>query len=198
MSHALIIIDIQNDFCEGGALEVPEGSQIIAGVNALMTGFDTIVLSQDWHPADHSSFASQHSGKTPYDMVTMPYGAQVLWPDHCVQGTSGAAFHDDLDADRAHMIVRKGFRASIDSYSAFFENDHETATGLHGYLQERGVNHVTLVGLAYDFCVQYSALDAAKLGYRVSVDASLCRAIDLNGSKDAATQAMTDAGVQIT
>lgn len=197
MSNALIVIDVQNDFCEGGALEVPKASQIIEGINGLMAQFDTIVLSQDWHPNNHSSFASQHSGRIPYDVVTMPYGPQVLWPDHCVAGSGGAEFHAELNTKPAQMIVRKGFRPAIDSYSAFFENDHSTPTGLHGYLKERDVSCVTLVGLAYDFCVQYSALDAAELGYSVSVDASLCRAIDLDMSKSAATSAMQDAGIQI-
>jgi len=194
---ALIVIDVQNDFCDSGALAVPGGSQIIEGVNARMKAFDTVVLSQDWHPSGHSSFASSHTGKSPYDLVQMPYGTQVLWPDHCVQGTEGADFHASLNSDPAQMIVRKGFRPEIDSYSAFYENDHSTQTGLHGYLQERGISQVTLVGLAFDFCVQYSALDAAKLGYSVTVEQDLCRAIDLDGSKDQAARAMQDAGVLI-
>lgn len=197
MTKALIVIDIQGDFCEGGALAVPGGSQIVPGVNALMDDYETIVLSQDWHPAGHSSFASTHAGRAPYDMIDMPYGPQILWPDHCIQGTKGAEFHKDLRIQTAQMIVRKGFRAQIDSYSAFFENDHETPTGLHGYLQNRGVTQTTLVGLAFDFCVQYSALDAAKLGYRVTVVDQLCRAIDLDGSKEAAAAAMNAANVEI-
>lgn len=194
---ALIVIDIQNDFCEGGALAVPNGSDIIDGVNDLMGSFGTVVLSQDWHPQDHLSFASQHKGKSAYEMVEMRYGPQVLWPDHCVQGRGGSEFHANLKTNAAQMIVRKGFRRDIDSYSAFFENDHETPTGLHGFLQERSVSHVTLVGLAFDFCVHYSALDAAKLGYSVEVRQNLCRSIDLDGSHAAAVVAMTRAGISI-
>ncbi|MEL6563041.1 MAG: bifunctional nicotinamidase/pyrazinamidase [Pseudomonadota bacterium] len=198
MSHALIVIDVQNDFCPGGALAVPDGDAIVAGINALMTQAETVILTQDWHPADHASFASAHPGKGPYDMIDMPYGPQVLWPDHCVQGATGAAFHPDLATDRADMIVRKGFRPQIDSYSAFFENDRTTPTGLDGYLRTRGVDTLTLVGLATDFCVHYSALDAAKLGYTTTVDTNLCRAIDLDGSLAAATRAMQEAGVALT
>lgn len=197
MSRALIVIDVQNDFCPGGALAVNEGDQIVPGVNALMNDFDAVILTQDWHPHDHSSFASQHSQKGPYETVEMPYGTQVLWPDHCVQGSQGAAFHADLNVDRAQMIIRKGFRQGVDSYSAFFENDHETATGLHGYLTSRGLSDLTLVGLATDYCVAYSALDAAKLGYSVTVRTELCRAIDLNGSLDEARQNMVSAGVTL-
>ncbi|MEM7632067.1 MAG: bifunctional nicotinamidase/pyrazinamidase [Pseudomonadota bacterium] len=198
MSHALIVIDVQNDFCPGGALAVPDGDAIVAGINALMTQAETVILTQDWHPADHASFASAHPGKAPYDMTDMPYGPQVLWPDHCVQGATGAAFHPDLATDCADMIVRKGFRPQIDSYSAFFENDRTTPTGLDGYLRTRGVDALTLVGLATDFCVHFSALDAAKLGYTTTVDTNLCRAIDLDGSLAAATRAMQEAGVALT
>lgn len=197
MSHALIVIDVQNDFCPGGALAVPDGETIVAGINALMTQAETVILTQDWHPADHASFASAHPGKAPYDLIDMPYGPQVLWPDHCVQGATGAAFHPDLATDRADMIVRKGFRRQIDSYSAFFENDRTTPTGLDGYLRTRGVDTLTLVGLATDFCVHFSALDAAKLGYTTTVDTNLCRAIDLDGSLAAATRAMQEAGVAL-
>ncbi|WP_298679976.1 bifunctional nicotinamidase/pyrazinamidase [uncultured Lentibacter sp.] len=192
---ALLVIDVQNDFCPGGALAVAGGDQIVSGINALMDAHSCIVLTQDWHPAGHSSFASSHAGKAPYEMVDMPYGAQVLWPDHCVAGSQGAAFHPDLRTDAAQMIVRKGFRHAIDSYSAFFENDHTTATGLHGYLQERGVKSVVLTGLATDFCVAYSALDAARLGYHVTLREDLCRAIDLNGSLAEAKSQMQAAGV---
>ena len=198
MSHALIVIDVQNDFCPGGALAVPDGDAIVAGINALMTQAETVILTQDWHPADHASFASAHPGKAPYDMIDMPYGPQVLWPDHCVQGATGAAFHPDLATDRADMIVRKGFRPQIDSYSAFFENDRTTPTGLDGYLRTRSIDALTLVGLATDFCVHFSALDAAKLGYTTTVDTNLCRAIDLDGSLAAATRAMQEAGVALT
>ncbi|MEO1364079.1 MAG: bifunctional nicotinamidase/pyrazinamidase [Pseudomonadota bacterium] len=197
MSHALIVIDVQNDFCPGGALAVPDGDAIVPGINALMAEADTVVLTQDWHPAGHSSFASSHAGKSPYDMTEMPYGPQVLWPDHCIQGSDGAAFHAQLEAHRAQMIVRKGFRPEIDSYSAFFENDHTTPTGLDGYLRTRGITALTLVGLATDFCVNFSAVDAAKLGYAVTVRTDLCRAIDLDGSLVAAQSGMTAAGVTL-
>lgn len=193
--HALIVIDMQNDFCPGGALAVPEGDHIVTGINAAMNQFDSVILSQDWHPDGHSSFASQHSGKSTYDMIDMPYGPQVLWPDHCVQGTPGAAFHPDLDTTRADLILRKGQNPKLDSYSAFFENDHQTPTGLTGYLQTRGITAITLVGLATDFCVKYSALDAAQLGLNVTVRLDLCRGIDLDGSLASAQAAMQAAGV---
>ena len=193
---ALIVIDVQNDFCPGGALAVPEGDAIIPGINALMDAADAVVLTQDWHPNGHSSFASEHAGKDPYQTVEMPYGTQVLWPDHCVIGSEGAAFHGSLNADNANMVIRKGFRRQIDSYSAFFENDHETPTGLEGYLHTRGITELTLVGLATDFCVAYSAIDAAKLGFDVTVHEELCRAIDLDGSLDAAWAQMAQAGVK--
>ncbi|MFO7770549.1 MAG: bifunctional nicotinamidase/pyrazinamidase [Roseovarius gahaiensis] len=197
MTDALIVIDVQNDFCPGGALAVSRGDEIVTGINALMNDFSTVILTQDWHPAGHSSFASSHTGKAPFEMTQMPYGPQVLWPDHCVQGTAGADFHPDLNSNRADMIVRKGFRAAIDSYSAFFENDHQTPTGLHGYLQERGISNLTMLGLATDFCVNFSAVDAAKLGYDVLVREGLCRAIDMDGSLEAAMAGMRDAGVRI-
>ncbi len=196
MTHALIVIDVQNDFCPGGALAVPGGDEIVAGVNAMMPDFDAVILTQDWHPAGHSSFASSHDGKVPYDLVDMAYGPQVLWPDHCIQGTTGAAFHADLRTD-ADLIIRKGFRRDIDSYSAFFENDHKTPTGLEGYLRTRGISRLTMVGLATDFCVHYSAVDAAKLGFEVTVRLDACRAIDLDGSLDAALAAMKSAGVTL-
>ena len=197
MRNALIVIDVQNDFCPGGALAVPEGDQIVSGINALMPEFDAVILTQDWHPAGHSSFASSHAGKGPYETVEMPYGTQVLWPDHCVQGSGGAEFHKDLNTTRADMIIRKGYNPAIDSYSAFFENDQTTPTGLEGYLKTRGISNLTMVGLATDFCVNFSALDAAKLGLKVSVRMDLCRAIDLDGSLAAATTAMKDAGVTL-
>ncbi|WP_432255270.1 bifunctional nicotinamidase/pyrazinamidase [Limimaricola sp. AA108-03] len=193
-NEALIVIDMQNDFCPGGALAVAEGDTIVLGINALMEEFRAVVLTQDWHPADHLSFASQHEGAAPMSMTEMPYGPQVLWPDHCVQGSPGALFHPDLRTD-ADLIIRKGFRREIDSYSAFFENDHATPTGLHGYLSERGITAITLAGLAMDFCVNYSALDGARLGYDVTVIEHLSRGIDLDGSLGAARQAMRDAGV---
>ncbi|MGX9352244.1 bifunctional nicotinamidase/pyrazinamidase [Shimia sp. W99] len=197
MSHALIVIDVQNDFCPGGALAVPDGDAIVAGINALMPDFDAVILTQDWHPAGHSSFASSHDGKGPYELVDMPYGPQVLWPDHCVQGTPGAAFHTDLDTTRADLIIRKGYNPAIDSYSAFFENDQSTPTGLEGYLRTRGITELTMVGLATDFCVNFSAQDAARLGFAVTVRRDLCRAIDLDGSLDAALAGMTDKGVTL-
>lgn len=180
--EALIVIDVQNDFCPGGALAVTGGDQIIARINGLMGEFQTVVLTQDWHPSTHSSFAANHPGAAPFSLTEMPYGPQVLWPTHCVQGTAGAAFHPDLKTDPAQLVIRKGFRAGIDSYSAFFENDKTTATGLHGYLTERAITSVTLVGLATDFCVGFSALDATRLGYKVTLLEGACRAIDLDGS----------------
>jgi len=198
IAEALIVIDVQNDFCPGGALAVPGGDDIVPGINALMDGFSVVVLTQDWHPANHGSFASQHRGKAPYETTELGYGTQVLWPDHCIQGSTGAGFHAGLATDPAQLIVRKGFRPEIDSYSAFFENDRATSTGLHGYLTERRISRLTLVGLATDFCVNYSALDAAKLGYDVSVRTDLCRAIDLDGSLAEARKAMVAAGVVLT
>ena len=197
MTKALIVIDVQNDFCPGGALAVMGGDEIVPGINALMQDFEAVILTQDWHPLGHSSFASSHDGKAPLEMIEMPYGPQVLWPDHCIQGSQGAAFHAALNTDRADMIVRKGYNPQIDSYSAFFENDHETPTGLHGYLQTRGITALTMVGLATDFCVNFSAVDAAGLGYEVALRTDLCRAIDFDGSLDGAMQGMQDAGVGI-
>ncbi|NHB77895.1 bifunctional nicotinamidase/pyrazinamidase [Rhodobacter calidifons] len=194
---ALIVIDVQNDFCPGGALAVAGGDEIISRINGLMDDFATVVLTQDWHPANHASFAANHPEATPFSLTTMPYGPQVLWPTHCVQGTEGAAFHADLRTDPAQLIVRKGFRPEIDSYSAFFENDQATPTGLEGYLRNRGVTAVTLVGLATDYCVAYSALDAARLGFAVTVLEGACRAIDLNGSLAEARDRMRAAGVAL-
>ena len=196
MTQALIVIDVQNDFCPGGGLAVPDGDVIVPGINALMDDFDAVILTQDWHPAGHSSFASSHSGKGPYEMVEMPYGPQVLWPDHCIQGAEGARFHGDLRVD-GDLIIRKGFRPDIDSYSAFFENDQTTPTGLEGYLRTRGLTQLTIVGLATDFCVHFSAVDAARLGFDVTVRMDLCRAIDLDGSLAAAQSAMKAAGVTL-
>jgi nicotinamidase/pyrazinamidase len=196
--EALIVIDVQNDFCPGGALAVAEGDAIVPGINAAMPDFSAVVLTQDWHPADHASFADNHPGAAPFSMTEMDYGPQVLWPRHCVQGTDGAAFHAGLDATRADLVIRKGFRPGIDSYSAFFENDRKTATGLDGYLRDRGLNRLVLVGLATDFCVAYSALDAARLGYDVTVRMDLCRAIDLDGSLATMSDQMRAAGVRLT
>ncbi len=194
--HALLVIDVQQDFCPGGSLAVAGGDEIVEGINALMSDFEAVILTQDWHPAGHSSFASSHEGCKPYEMIEMPYGSQVLWPDHCIQGSTGAQFHGNLILDRADLIIRKGYNPAIDSYSAFFENDHKTPTGLEGYLRTRSIDRLTLVGLATDFCVNFSAVDAAKLGFDVEVRLDLCRAIDLNGSLDAALTAMKAAGVR--
>ena len=195
VTEALIVIDVQNDFCPGGALAVAGGDQIIPDINAMMDEFAVVVLTQDWHPGTHLSFADNHPGAMAYSVVEMPYGPQVLWPAHCVQGTEGAAFHPVLRTGRGQMVIRKGFRPEIDSYSAFFENDRTTPTGLEGYLRSRGVTRLTLVGLATDFCVAYSALDAARLGFAVTVRAEACRAIDLNGSLAAARAQMVASGV---
>ena len=194
--RALIVVDVQNDFCPGGALAVAGGDQIVAQINNVMADYDAVILTQDWHPSGHSSFASSHEAEV-FSNIAMPYGPQVLWPDHCVQGSFGAAFHKDLVADRADLILRKGYRPDIDSYSAFFENDRSTATGLEGYLKSRGILDVTLVGLAMDYCVAYSALDAARLGFAVSVDTALCRAIDMGGSLDQARRDMVAAKVSL-
>ena len=178
----LLVIDVQNDFCPGGALVVPGGDEVIAPIHQIAPHFQHIVLTQDWHPANHASFASAHPGKQPYETIEMPYGAQRLWPDHGAQGSRGAEFHPDLNLPRAELILRKGFRSQIDSYSAFFENDRTTPTGLAGYLRERGLTRVFLCGLAYDYCVGYSALDARRLGFEAVIFRDACRAIDLNGS----------------
>ncbi|WP_323022243.1 bifunctional nicotinamidase/pyrazinamidase [Pararhodobacter sp.] len=195
--HALIVIDVQNDFCPGGALAVAEGDAVVAPINALLGEFAVRVLTQDWHPAAHASFADNHPGAAPFSVTEMPYGPQVLWPRHCVQGTAGAAFHSGLRTDPADLVIRKGFRPEIDSYSAFFENDRTTPTGLDGYLRSRGVTRLTLAGLATDFCVAYSALDAARLGFAVTVRLDACRAIDLDGSLAAALAEMRAAGVTL-
>lgn len=195
--EALIVVDIQNDFCPGGALAVAEGDKIINHVNGLMDEFQSVILTQDWHPADHSSFASNHPGHAPFETLTMSFGPQTLWPDHCVQGTTGAAFHRDLRTDPADLIIRKGFRVAIDSYSAFFENDRTTTTGLNGYLSARGITAVTFVGLATDYCVAYSALDAVRLGLRTRVLLGACRGIDLGGSLAKMTEDMRAAGVAL-
>ncbi len=196
-AKALIVVDIQNDFCPGGALAVAGGDEIVPLVNRMIAGFDHVVLTQDWHPAGHSSFASTHAGRRPFETVEMPYGPQTLWPDHCVQGTGGADFHPGLDWTKAQMVIRKGFRGAIDSYSAFFENDRTTPTGLAGYLRERGLSDLTFVGLATDFCVAYSALDAVRAGFSATVRLDACRAIDLDGSLDAMTREMAGAGVTL-
>ncbi|MGB3146535.1 MAG: bifunctional nicotinamidase/pyrazinamidase [Paracoccaceae bacterium] len=196
-NEALIVIDVQNDFCPGGALAVAGGDEIIAEINRLAGKFAVKVFTQDWHPADHASFAANHPGAAAFELIDMPYGPQVLWPNHCVQGSKGAEFHPALLTDPADLIIRKGFRSAIDSYSAFFENDHKTPTGLEGYLRTRGVTDLTIVGLATDFCVAYSALDAAGLGFDVTILQSACRAIDLDGSLAEAERKMRAAGVRL-
>lgn len=193
----LVVVDVQNDFCPGGALAVERGDEIVPHVNQLMRSFDHVVLTQDWHPPDHASFASQHQGRQPFETIEAFYGSQTLWPDHCVQGSRGAEFHPRLDWRKAELILRKGFRRPIDSYSAFFENDHRTPTGLGGYLRERGIAHVVLAGLATDYCVGFSALDARKLGFSVTVIESACRAIDLQGSLSRMKDAWVNAGVNV-
>ncbi|MBA4490802.1 bifunctional nicotinamidase/pyrazinamidase [Paracoccus sp. S1E-3] len=198
MPTALIVIDAQVDFCPGGRLAVTGGDEIIAPINDLMADYDAVILTQDWHPADHSSFVDNHPGAEPFSTVQMDYGPQVLWPQHCVIGSPGAAFHPALAVDVADMIIRKGYHPAIDSYSAFFENDHHTRTGLEGYLRERGLMRVDFVGLAHDFCVAWSAIDAARLGFTARVIEDATRAIDLNGSRAAARAAMRAAGVTLT
>lgn len=192
----LLVIDVQNDFCPGGALAVNDGDAVVPTINRISQRFGHVVLTQDWHPAGHSSFASSHPGASPFESIAMPYGPQTLWPDHCVQGTDGAAFHPDLSTVSAELVIRKGFRREIDSYSAFYENDRQTPTGLAGYLRERGLARIFLVGLATDYCVYYSAVDARRLGFDAVVIESACRAIDLAGSLAAAWTGMQQAGVQ--
>ena len=192
---ALVVIDVQNDFCPGGALEVPDGDAVVPVINRIASRFSARVLAQDWHPPGHLSFASSHEGKAPFETATLPYGEQVLWPDHCVQGTSGAAFHQDLETDGADLVLRKGFRPAIDSYSAFYENDRTTPTGLAGYLRSRGISRLFFAGLATDFCVAYSAIDGAREGFEAAVIEDACRGIDLESSLDAAWEQMTEAKV---
>lgn len=196
-NQALIVIDIQNDFCPGGALAVAGGDEIVDQVNAMMDDFHVVVLTQDWHPANHTSFAASHPGAAPFSLTEMDYGPQVLWPVHCVQGTGGAEFHPVLRTEPAHLVIRKGFRPGIDSYSAFYENDRVTPTGLDGWLKNIGVTQVTLVGLATDYCVAYSALDAVSHGFTTTVVEGACRAIDLNGSLAEARAQMRAAGVHL-
>jgi len=192
----LLIIDVQNDFCSGGALAVVDGEAVVPVINRLTERFAHVVLTQDWHPPGHGSFASSHPGSAPFDVIAMSYGEQTLWPDHCLQGRPGAAFHPHLATTRAELVIRKGFRREIDSYSAFYENDRRTPTGLAGYLRERGLRRIFLAGLATDFCVYYSAVDARRLGFEAVLVEPGCRAIDLAGSLDAAWAGMAEAGVQ--
>lgn len=193
---ALLIIDVQNDFCPGGSLEVPDGDQVVPVINKLSQQFDVVIQTQDWHPKGHYSFASSHNGKNPFDTIEMPYGQQVLWPDHCVQGSDGAEFHSDLHTKTTQLIVRKGFRKPIDSYSAFYENDDTTSTGLSGYLRERNIDKLYVVGLASDFCVKWSVLDGLKEGFSVTVVEDAVKGIDLEGSVAQAWDEMQVAGAQ--
>jgi nicotinamidase/pyrazinamidase len=191
----LLVVDVQNDFCPGGALAVTDGDAVVPLANRLGRTFSHVLLTQDWHPPGHQSFASAHPGRRPFETIQASYGAQTLWPDHCVQGTEGAAFHSELDLTQAELIIRKGFRPEIDSYSAFFENDRKTTTGLGGYLRQRGFTRVFLVGLATDYCVHYSAVDAVGEGFQAVVIEDACRAIDLDGSLAEARENMAKAGV---
>jgi nicotinamidase/pyrazinamidase len=191
----LIVVDVQNDFCSGGALAVPHGEDVVPVVNRLAARFRNVVLTQDWHPRGHLSFASAHPGRQPFQTIAAPYGAQVLWPDHCVQMTPGAAFHPALDIPHAALVIRKGTNPAIDSYSAFYENDRRTPTGLAGYLRERGIGRVTLAGLALDFCVRYSAEDGRRSGFAVAVVENACRGIDIDGSVAATAESFKTHGI---
>jgi nicotinamidase/pyrazinamidase len=192
----LLVIDVQNDFCDGGALAVPGGQQVVPVINRMAGLFRHLILSQDWHPRDHHSFASQHPGKAPYETVPTAHGEQILWPDHCVQGSMGAAFHEHLHPDNAELILRKGFRKNIDSYSAFRENDRLTQTGLTGYLRERGLGRIFIAGLAYDYCVRFSAIDSMRAGFETYVVEDACRAVDMEGSVAATEYDFNEAGVR--
>ncbi len=193
----LLVVDVQNDFCANGRLAVPDGDAVVPVVNRLARRFRHVLMTQDWHPADHLSFATQHPGREPFQTVTLDYGEQVLWPDHCVWVTEGAAFHPELDLPHAELVIRKGFRREIDSYSAFFENDKSTPTGLAGYLRERGFERVVLVGLALDFCVRFSAEDARKAGFGAAVIEDACRAIDMPGTLEATRTSFAGGGVEV-
>ena len=197
VNEVLLVIDVQNDFCPGGNLAVAGGNEIVPLINQLASRHQHVVLTQDWHPEGHSSFASQHKGHAPFSQITMDYGAQTLWPDHCIIGSNGAEFHKNLQVLNAELIIRKGFRKEIDSYSAFFENDHKTPTGLGGYLKERGIHKIICVGLAFDYCVRYSAEDAKVLGFEVEVIEQATRAIDLNGSAEATRKSFSERGIQL-
>jgi len=194
---ALLVIDVQNDFIPGGQLPVPEGDLIVPLINRLARQFSQVIIAQDWHPPGHASFASRHPGKQPFDSIQLPYGEQTLWPEHCVQGTAGAGLHPDLDLPHAQLIIRKGCNPDIDSYSAFLEADRRTTTGLSGYLKERGIDTVYMVGLALDFCVMFSALDARAAGFNAYVVLDACRAIDMNGSLQSAMERMQSTGVEL-
>jgi len=194
---ALIVVDVQNDFCGGGALAVPGGEKVVPAINRIAERFENIVLTQDWHPADHVSFVSNHPHRRPFDTIELSYGSQVLWPDHCVQGSRGADFHVGLQCTRASLVLRKGIHRDIDSYSAFYENDRMTSTGLAGYLRERGLKTLFFVGLAFDFCVRYSAEDARKAGFEAVVIEEACRGIDLDGSVAATHRSLKSLGIPI-
>jgi nicotinamidase/pyrazinamidase len=196
--EVLLVVDVQNDFCPGGRLAVPEGDEVVPVINRLARDFRHVVLTQDWHPDGHHSFASSHEGKAPFSEIQMPYGPQTLWPDHCIWETQGSAFHSDLDIPHAELILRKGFHKKIDSYSAFFENDRKTPTGLVGYLRERGLKRVTCVGLAFDYCVRYSAEDAVAHGFDMIVIEKACRAIDLGGTAAQTRASFRDRGIKVT
>ncbi|KAB2916061.1 MAG: bifunctional nicotinamidase/pyrazinamidase [Hyphomicrobiaceae bacterium] len=197
-SDVLLVVDVQNDFCPGGNLAVPGGDEVVPTINQLSTRFKHVVLTQDWHPTGHGSFASANPGRQPFETITVSYGPQVLWPDHCVQGTKGAEFHPALQVPHAELIIRKGYRREIDSYSAFYENDRTTPTGLAGYLRERGLKRVFLAGLAFDFCVRYSAEDASRLGFEVVVIEDACRGIDIDASVEATRRRLSELGIPCT
>ena len=195
-SHdALIVIDVQNDFCPGGTLAVADGDAVIEPIHRLAVKFDHILLTQDWHPAGHISFASSHPGQAPFGQIEVAYGPQTLWPDHCLQHSAGAALHEALEIPHAELILRKGFRREIDSYSAFLENDHQTPTGLAGYLRERGLQRLFIAGLAYDYCVRFSAIDGKQLGFETIVIEDATRAVNLPGSVDQTNSAFAAAGI---
>jgi nicotinamidase/pyrazinamidase len=196
-TDVLLLVDVQNDFCPGGRLAVPTGDEVVPVVNRLVRRFEHVVLTQDWHPADHLSFASMHPGKRPYETIEVAYGTQILWPDHCVQGSPGAEFRRDLQAPRAELILRKGYHRDIDSYSAFYENDRKTPTGLASYLRERGLTRVWLAGLAFDFCVRYSAEDARREGFEVVVIEDACRGIDVDGSMLATRRRLSELRIRV-
>jgi nicotinamidase/pyrazinamidase len=191
----LLVVDIQNDFCPGGALAVPHGDEVVPLVNRLAARFAHVIITQDWHPTGHLSFASSHPGRKPYETIEVAYGAQILWPDHCVQGTTGAQLRDDLQVPHAQLVLRKGYHREIDSYSAFYENDRATQTGLAGYLRERGLRRVFLAGLAFDFCVRFSAEDAKREGFEAAVVENACRGIDIDRSVLATRQALAALGI---
>jgi len=194
-NRVLLVVDIQNDFCPGGALAVPNGNRVVPRINKLARKFAHVILTQDWHNEDHLSFASSHPGKKEMERIELPYGSQILWPDHCIQGTDGAEFHPELKVPHCELVIRKGYHREIDSYSAFFENDRQTPTGLAGYLRERGLTQLFVVGLATDFCVAYTAIDGRRLGFDVTVIEDSCSGIDVDGSLDAAWQQMLEEGV---